>query len=209
MDEITQNPKCRLHLCLIVFIDWRYSQSCWNFRPLYWFLIEFTDWRYSQSCWNLSTPLTFSLVHRVGPALHDNASSLCANLWLAILARGHLARTHSHKVIPPQRRLRMCKAAAPSTCRIRPSYKHFPPIPCFVERVHTKPPVLRERLFLFCTHKHLLSWAGAHNLFYNYGRRGDSRLLGKGPHRFIHTTQQRRNPSRDTLPLNEMRMDKL
>ncbi len=24
----TQNPKCRLYLCLIKFIDWRYSQSC-------------------------------------------------------------------------------------------------------------------------------------------------------------------------------------
>ncbi len=25
----TQNPKCRLYWCLIEFIDWRYSQSCW------------------------------------------------------------------------------------------------------------------------------------------------------------------------------------
>jgi hypothetical protein len=30
----TQNPKCRLYWCLIEFIDWRYSQSCWYFRPL-------------------------------------------------------------------------------------------------------------------------------------------------------------------------------
>ncbi len=32
----TQNPKCRLYWCLINFIDWRYSQSCWYFRPLLW-----------------------------------------------------------------------------------------------------------------------------------------------------------------------------
>jgi hypothetical protein len=32
----TQNPKCRRHWCLIEFIDWRYSQSCWYFRPLLW-----------------------------------------------------------------------------------------------------------------------------------------------------------------------------
>ncbi len=39
MDQITikaQNPKCRLYRCLIEFIDWRYSQSCWYFRPLLW-----------------------------------------------------------------------------------------------------------------------------------------------------------------------------
>ncbi len=31
-----QNSKCRLYWCLIKFIDWRYSQSCWYFRPLLW-----------------------------------------------------------------------------------------------------------------------------------------------------------------------------
>ncbi len=30
----TPNPKCRLCWCLIEFTDWRYSQSCWYFRPL-------------------------------------------------------------------------------------------------------------------------------------------------------------------------------
>ncbi len=25
--------KCRLYWCIIEFIDWRYSQSCWYFRP--------------------------------------------------------------------------------------------------------------------------------------------------------------------------------
>jgi hypothetical protein len=25
--------KCRLYRCFIEFIDWRYSQSCWYFRP--------------------------------------------------------------------------------------------------------------------------------------------------------------------------------
>jgi hypothetical protein len=29
----TQNPKCRLYWCLIKFIYWRYSQSCWYFQP--------------------------------------------------------------------------------------------------------------------------------------------------------------------------------
>jgi hypothetical protein len=27
------NPKCRLYWCLREFIDWRFSQSCWHFRP--------------------------------------------------------------------------------------------------------------------------------------------------------------------------------
>jgi hypothetical protein len=34
MDQITiktPNPKCRLYWCLIEFIDWRYSESCWYF----------------------------------------------------------------------------------------------------------------------------------------------------------------------------------
>jgi hypothetical protein len=30
----TPNPICRLYWCLLEFIDWRYSQSCWYFRPL-------------------------------------------------------------------------------------------------------------------------------------------------------------------------------
>ncbi len=32
MDQKTikiPNPKCRLYCCLIKFIDWGYSQSCW------------------------------------------------------------------------------------------------------------------------------------------------------------------------------------
>ncbi len=37
MEQITiktPNRKCRLYWCLIGFIVWRYSQSCWYFRPL-------------------------------------------------------------------------------------------------------------------------------------------------------------------------------
>jgi hypothetical protein len=41
------NPKCRLYWCLIEFIYWRCSQSCWYFRPLLWKV----------------APLNFSLVH--------------------------------------------------------------------------------------------------------------------------------------------------
>jgi hypothetical protein len=36
------------------------------------------------------------------------------------------------------------KAISPQTCRICPSYTHFPPTPCFVHREHTKLPVVRE-----------------------------------------------------------------
>ncbi len=32
----TPNTKCRLYWCLIEFIDWRSSQSCWHFWPLLW-----------------------------------------------------------------------------------------------------------------------------------------------------------------------------
>ncbi len=38
MDQITiktPNSKCRHYWCLIEFRDWRYSQSCWYFRPLF------------------------------------------------------------------------------------------------------------------------------------------------------------------------------
>ncbi len=37
VDQITiktPNHKCRLYWCLIEFIDWKYSRSCWYFRPL-------------------------------------------------------------------------------------------------------------------------------------------------------------------------------
>ncbi len=56
MDQITiktPNPKCRLYWCLIGFIDWRYSQSCWYyyFRPLLW----------------TSASLTFSLFEPLPP----------------------------------------------------------------------------------------------------------------------------------------------
>jgi hypothetical protein len=54
MDQITVKtpfPKCRLYRCLIEFIDWRTSQSCWYFRLLLW----------------TSAPLTFSLVHLPPP----------------------------------------------------------------------------------------------------------------------------------------------
>ncbi len=50
MDQIfieTPDPRCRLYWCLTEFIDWRYSQSCWYFRPLLW------------TC----AHLTFSLIH--------------------------------------------------------------------------------------------------------------------------------------------------
>ncbi len=35
----TQNCKCRLYWCLIECIDWRYSQTCWYFRPLLWTVV--------------------------------------------------------------------------------------------------------------------------------------------------------------------------
>ncbi len=54
MDKIsikTPNPKCSLYWWLIEFIEWRYSQSCWYFRPLLW----------------TSAPLTFSMFHLPPP----------------------------------------------------------------------------------------------------------------------------------------------
>ncbi len=45
------NHTFRPYWCAIEFIDWRYSQSCWYFRPV---------------LWN-SAPLTFSLVHLYPP----------------------------------------------------------------------------------------------------------------------------------------------
>jgi hypothetical protein len=46
--------------------------------------------------------------------------------------------------------LRRCPAAAQSTRQICPSYKHFPPTPCFVHRVHLKPLYLERRLSSLC-----------------------------------------------------------
>ncbi len=43
----TPNLKCRLYWCVLEFIDWRYSQWCWYFRP-----------SFLKYC-----PSTFSLVH--------------------------------------------------------------------------------------------------------------------------------------------------
>ncbi len=45
------NPKWRLYWCLLEFLDWRYSQPCWYFRPLLW----------------TSAPLSFSLIHLSPP----------------------------------------------------------------------------------------------------------------------------------------------
>jgi hypothetical protein len=49
-----KNPKCRLYLCLIEFIDWRYSQSCWYFWPLLWTVAPLT------SLW-FTSPIPFPL----------------------------------------------------------------------------------------------------------------------------------------------------
>ncbi len=55
MEEITiktPNSKCRLYQCIIEFIDWRYSQSCWYFRPLLWtmplYLYVYVQYLYSE-----------------------------------------------------------------------------------------------------------------------------------------------------------------
>ncbi len=48
---LTIDQICRLYWCLIDLIAWRYSQSCWYFRPLLW----------------ASVPLTFSVVHLPPP----------------------------------------------------------------------------------------------------------------------------------------------
>ncbi len=64
MDQITTktpNSKSRIYWCIIEFIEWRYSQSCWNFRPLFW----------------TSAPLTFSLVHLPHPFSVWISTGLC------------------------------------------------------------------------------------------------------------------------------------
>ncbi len=58
--DLRQNSKCRIYWCLIEFIDWRFNQSCWYFRPLLW----------------TSAPLTFSMVH-----LPPHPPSLC--VWIS------------------------------------------------------------------------------------------------------------------------------
>ncbi len=39
MDKLT---KCYLYWCLVEFVDWRYSQSCWYFRPALWHIAPLT-----------------------------------------------------------------------------------------------------------------------------------------------------------------------
>ncbi len=60
--------KCRLYWCLKEFIDWRYSQSCWYFRP------SFVNY----------CPLTFSLVYLTHPSpLPKSHSTVYTNsVWL-------------------------------------------------------------------------------------------------------------------------------
>ncbi len=59
----TPNPKCCLYWCLIEFIDWRYSQSYWYFRPALWTIAA----------------LTFFLVSSPSCPLS------CVNHWISIL----------------------------------------------------------------------------------------------------------------------------
>ncbi len=64
-----------------------------------------------------------------------------------------LSRTHSHKAISPQRRglkrgWKDAKQVLNPLAAFVLVYKHFPPTPCFVHRIHTKPPVIREGTLL-------------------------------------------------------------
>ncbi len=75
MDQITiktSNRKCRLYWWLIEFIDWRYSQSCWYFRPLLW----------------TSAPLTFSLVHLTPSPPLPCVSTYSGMYSYSVLGRG-------------------------------------------------------------------------------------------------------------------------
>ncbi len=61
-------PKCRLYWCLIEFIDWRYSQSCWYFRPALWTI----------------APLTFSLVSSPPPPPSLRVITICRKVPLEV-----------------------------------------------------------------------------------------------------------------------------
>ncbi len=68
---------------------------------------------------------------------------------LAVLLNIFLPWTHSHKAISTKRRdLRMCLAAVHSTCRICPSYKHFPPTPVLFIEYTPNPPLFREGIIV-------------------------------------------------------------
>jgi hypothetical protein len=66
-------------------------------------------------------------------------------LYLILHQILQLIRAHSHKEISSQkcalRRVGEGAHQSKSPCCICPSYKHFPPTPCYVHRVHPKPPV--------------------------------------------------------------------
>ncbi len=87
MDQIsikTPNPKCRLYWRLIDFIDWRFSHSCWYFRPLLW----------------TSAPLSFSLVHLPPPPLPcvNKNRGTCIH---TVCNRGWDRETQIDKHLPP------------------------------------------------------------------------------------------------------------
>ncbi len=87
MDQIsikTPNPKCCHYWCLIEFIDWRYSQSCWYFRPLLW----------------TSAPLTFPLVHLPPPLPCVNKYRVTCIPWVCNRVGGD-SRPHTDKHLPP------------------------------------------------------------------------------------------------------------
>ncbi len=84
MDQIsikTPNPKYHLYWCLLEFIDWRYSQSCLYFRPLFW----------------TRAPLTFLLVHPPPPHVNTVSTGVHAGAY----PEG-MHRMHVHPPPPPQ-----------------------------------------------------------------------------------------------------------
>ncbi len=60
----TPNPKCRLYWYLIEFIDWRYSQSYWYFRPALWNYCPYdlSGWLSPPPFLNKYTVYTYTLI---------------------------------------------------------------------------------------------------------------------------------------------------
>jgi hypothetical protein len=112
----TTNPRCRFYWCLIEFIDWRYSQSYWYFRP------SFVNWRPSTFS---SSPLplpwvnlqiyTFCTMYKRG----RRGWGYVESIYRRALYTVYLAKFRTYKIALP-----------PQTKRMRGvGLRHLPPSP--------------------------------------------------------------------------------
>jgi hypothetical protein len=101
--------KCRLYWCLVEFIDWRYSQSCWYFR------LSFVNY-YPSNLISGSPPTPLPISQSQSTEYTQTVSS-CEEVrwWVLSCVEDHilqefntlfLTRFRTYKALPPQTKTR-------------------------------------------------------------------------------------------------------